>query len=67
MIVESEDSWEVRSDRLLLHEVIGEGAFGVVRRATLAPAGTNVAVKMLKGEGLPATLGYTIAKINILI
>lgn len=48
--MEIEDSWEIRSDKLLLHEVIGEGAFGVVRRATLAPNGTNVAVKMLKGK-----------------
>ncbi|CAH2235383.1 jg5951 [Pararge aegeria aegeria] len=44
----SEDQWEVRLDRLLLHEVIGEGAFGVVRRGTLAPTDKNVAVKMLK-------------------
>ncbi|XP_063894407.1 tyrosine-protein kinase receptor torso [Helicoverpa armigera] len=45
---ESEDRWEVRADKLVLHEVIGEGAFGVVRRATLAPHSTPVAVKMLK-------------------
>ncbi|XP_052743632.1 tyrosine-protein kinase receptor torso [Bicyclus anynana] len=44
----SEDQWEVSEDRLLLHEVIGEGAFGVVRRGTLAPGNKNVAVKMLK-------------------
>ncbi|CAH2984733.1 unnamed protein product [Chilo suppressalis] len=44
----TEDSWEVREGRLLLHEVVGEGAFGVVRRATLAPHETQVAVKMLK-------------------
>ncbi|OWR54183.1 tyrosine-protein kinase receptor torso [Danaus plexippus plexippus] len=44
----SEDTWEVRPERLLLHEVIGEGAFGVVRRGTLAPANKDVAVKMLK-------------------
>uniref|UniRef100_A0A2A4JQG1 receptor protein-tyrosine kinase n=1 Tax=Heliothis virescens TaxID=7102 RepID=A0A2A4JQG1_HELVI len=45
---DSEDRWEVRADKLVLHEVIGEGAFGVVRRATLAPHSTPVAVKMLK-------------------
>ncbi|NP_001164049.1 tyrosine-protein kinase receptor torso [Bombyx mori] len=44
----ADDHWEVRSDRVLLHEVIGEGAFGVVRRGTLAPGGKSVAVKMLK-------------------
>ncbi|KAJ8717423.1 hypothetical protein PYW08_005822 [Mythimna loreyi] len=45
---ETEDRWEVRADKLVLHEVIGEGAFGVVRRATLAPHSIQVAVKMLK-------------------
>ncbi|KAJ8718078.1 hypothetical protein PYW07_006008 [Mythimna separata] len=45
---ETEDRWEVRADKLVLHEVIGEGAFGVVRRATLAPHSVQVAVKMLK-------------------
>ncbi|CAH2089735.1 unnamed protein product [Euphydryas editha] len=45
----SEDQWEVRPERLLLHEVIGEGAFGVVRRGTFAPSNKDVAVKMLKG------------------
>ncbi|CAH0713171.1 unnamed protein product, partial [Brenthis ino] len=44
----TEDQWEVRPERLLLHEVIGEGAFGVVRRGTFAPANKEVAVKMLK-------------------
>lgn len=46
----AEDSWELRLERLLIHEIIGEGAFGVVRRGTLAPAGKEVAVKMLKGK-----------------
>ncbi|CAG5029939.1 unnamed protein product [Parnassius apollo] len=41
------DRWEVHWSRLTLHEVVGEGAFGLVRRATLTPA-TQVAVKMLK-------------------
>lgn len=44
-----EDQWEVRPERLLLHEVIGEGAFGVVRRGSFAPTNKDVAVKMLKG------------------
>ncbi|XP_028172881.1 tyrosine-protein kinase receptor torso-like isoform X2 [Ostrinia furnacalis] len=44
----SQDVWELSSDSLLLHEVIGEGAFGVVRRGTLASLGKEVAVKMLK-------------------
>lgn len=44
-----EDKWEVAPDRLLLHEVIGEGAFGVVRKGILQPAGKEVGVKMLKG------------------
>lgn len=49
---EAEDRWEVRTDKLVLHEVIGEGAFGVVRKATLDPHSTHVAVKMLKGNAL---------------
>ncbi|XP_072942504.1 tyrosine-protein kinase receptor torso-like [Epargyreus clarus] len=44
----AEDQWEIRPERMLLHEVIGEGAFGVVRRATLLPGSREVAVKMLK-------------------
>ncbi|XP_026320711.1 tyrosine-protein kinase receptor torso-like [Hyposmocoma kahamanoa] len=48
-----EDGWEIRTERLLLHEVIGEGAFGVVRRGTLAPVGKEVAVKMLKDFPTP--------------
>ncbi|XP_038211397.1 tyrosine-protein kinase receptor torso-like [Zerene cesonia] len=43
-----EDGWEVRAERVVLHELVGEGAFGVVRRATLAPDNRDVAVKMLK-------------------
>ncbi|VVC92763.1 unnamed protein product [Leptidea sinapis] len=46
----SEDQWEVKPERLLLHEIIGEGAFGVVRRGTLAPLNKYVAVKMLKAH-----------------
>ncbi|KOB75309.1 Tyrosine-protein kinase receptor torso, partial [Operophtera brumata] len=49
--IECDEQWEVRSERLHLHEVIGEGAFGVVRRGSLAPAGKEVAVKMLKERG----------------
>ncbi|KAJ2948370.1 hypothetical protein O0L34_g7607 [Tuta absoluta] len=45
---EVEDRWELRSERIHLYEVIGEGAFGVVRRGILAPGAKEVAVKMLK-------------------
>ncbi|KAL3613153.1 hypothetical protein CASFOL_043000 [Castilleja foliolosa] len=52
---EVEDRWELRSEQILLYEVIGEGAFGVVRRGALAPGTKNVAVKMLKGSDFPTT------------
>ncbi|KAJ0173969.1 hypothetical protein K1T71_010115 [Dendrolimus kikuchii] len=42
------DHWEVRAEKLTVHEVVGEGAFGVVRRGTLKPQFKEVAIKMLK-------------------
>lgn len=45
-----DDRWEIKSERLTLLEVVGEGAFGSVRRGVLAPEGKEVAVKMLQGE-----------------
>ncbi|GBP27271.1 Tyrosine-protein kinase receptor torso [Eumeta japonica] len=47
-----EDEWEVHPERLLLQEVLGEGAFGIVRKAKLIPSNKLVAVKMLKVTGI---------------
>lgn len=48
------DKWELRPERLILQSVLGEGAFGLVRRAWLrnenTDTSTEVAVKMLKGN-----------------
>ena len=35
--------------RVILNEVLGEGAFGIVRRAKLHDRSDEIAVKMLKG------------------
>jgi N12 class adenine-specific DNA methylase len=46
------DQWELDKKKLYFQSVIGEGAFGIVRRAYLEMKDGNkmqVAVKMLKG------------------
>lgn len=48
-----DEKWEIRPDQLLLESVLGEGAFGLVKKGKLNDTkgndGTEVAVKMLKG------------------
>lgn len=44
------DDMEVDAQNVRLYDVLGEGAFGVVRRGLILPMGPDVAVKMLKGE-----------------
>lgn len=48
------DKWEIQPERLVLQSVLGEGAFGLVRRAWMwdekGSTSTEVAVKMLKGK-----------------
>lgn len=41
---------EVDENDITILNIIGEGAFGCVRRGILAPSGREVAVKMLKGK-----------------
>lgn len=45
------DEYEIPSENVLLEEVLGEGAFGVVRRGLLKKCSNvqEVAVKMLRG------------------
>lgn len=43
------DKMEVEIANIELHEILGEGAFGMVRRGTLKPLHLEIAVKMLKG------------------
>lgn len=43
------DNMEVSKDNLIINEIIGEGAFGYVRKGKLLPSGQVVAIKMLKG------------------
>lgn len=47
--VHNSHSMEIDLENLELFEVLGEGAFGIVRRGVLMPFGLSVAVKMLKG------------------
>ncbi|KRZ18900.1 Fibroblast growth factor receptor 3 [Trichinella zimbabwensis] len=55
-LMEPDPAWEIDRDRLQLHRVIGEGAFGQVWCADLLPDGSDslirrtVAVKMLKSS-----------------
>lgn len=43
------DEMEIEPQNVECHEVLGEGAFGIVRRGLLKPANIEIAVKMLKG------------------
>lgn len=43
-----QDDMEITKDNVLLLDIIGEGAFGLVRKALLLPTGREVAVKTLK-------------------
>lgn len=43
------DEMEMDAKNVRLYDVLGEGAFGVVRRGLILPGGQDVAVKMLKG------------------
>lgn len=46
------DEWEIHPSCLTLHSILGQGAFGVVRKGTLQGGGNKiaVAVKMLQGK-----------------
>lgn len=44
------DEMEVDAKNIRLYDILGEGAFGVVRRGLILPLGHDVAVKMLKGK-----------------
>lgn len=43
------DEMEIEPSNVELHELLGEGAFGIVRKAVLKPNNREIAVKMLKG------------------
>lgn len=43
------DSMEIDLQHLKLYDILGEGAFGIVRQGILKPFNQLVAVKMLKG------------------
>lgn len=45
----NKDEMEIDPANVELHELLGEGAFGIVRRGVLRPGNKEIAVKMLKG------------------
>lgn len=45
----NKDKMEIDPLNVELHELLGEGAFGIVRRGILWPRNCEIAVKMLKG------------------
>lgn len=45
----NKDEMETEPTNVELHELIGEGAFGIVRKGVLKPSNMQIAVKMLKG------------------
>jgi hypothetical protein len=52
--VETDESWEIPREHIVLQETIGEGAFGLVMKATAyslpgKPSQSTVAVKTLRG------------------
>lgn len=47
-----EENYFKKLDNYILHEVIGEGAYGVICRATQESTGQVVAIKMLKLKGV---------------
>lgn len=46
----NKDEMEIEPANVELYEILGEGAFGIVRKGVLKPANTPIAVKMLKGK-----------------
>lgn len=45
----NKDEMEIEPANVELYELLGEGAFGIVRKGLLKPANKPIAVKMLKG------------------
>lgn len=46
----NKDELEMEPANVELYEILGEGAFGIVRRGLLKPTNKAIAVKMLKGN-----------------
>lgn len=52
----NKDEMEIEPCNVELFEVLGEGAFGIVRKGFLKPTNKSIAVKMLKGENYCITV-----------
>lgn len=46
----NKDEMEIEPANVELYEILGEGAFGIVRKGILRPTNKSIAVKMLKGK-----------------
>lgn len=46
---------EIEPSNVELYELLGEGAFGIVRKGLLKPTNKPIAVKMLKGKRVMCT------------
>lgn len=45
-----DDPYEIISEKVIMFEILGEGAFGIVRKGWIPEHNKEVAVKMLKGN-----------------
>lgn len=67
-VLQVTDEWELNPEKLTFQAVLGEGAFGIVRRACLETDETNkveVAIKMLKGKVICTYKEYPMQKPHI--
>lgn len=53
--IEPDEEWEIPREHIVFQEQLGEGAFGIVMKATAyglndKPSQCTVAVKMIKGK-----------------
>lgn len=49
-IIHKNDKMEIKPSNVELYEILGQGAFGIVRKGMLKPTKKAVAVKMPRGK-----------------
>ncbi|KAJ8946451.1 hypothetical protein NQ318_014439 [Aromia moschata] len=65
---EQDDEWEIQIEKLIIKDVLGEGAFGVVRRGCIITENENVevAIKMLRDNPTQDELKQFYQEIDIM-